>query len=385
MELTLFVDHQCNLRCRYCYTGDKFTRRMSLDTMRRAVDLALATRPGRLGVSFFGGEPLLHPDFVRDTMAYVGEAVRALPHPRPPTRFFMNTNATLLDDAAVALMAPPHFSVYASLDGDRATHDENRVHASGRGSHDDALAGLARLRAAAIPFHLLAVVTPANARRAGATVRALAPLGAERVHLSPDLRADWTEDAVAELRLGLADATAHLKDLFRAGTPLGVEPFHAKILSHLKGGMPCPSRCQIGGAEWCVSPAGHIYPCAQMVGTDQDPTLRIGHVDHGLDVDARLRLQHQKDRVEETCAPCELRDRCQSHCGCRHLALTGQLGEITAALCELEGAFIDAADAFADELYREACPSFLGYYYERAWSATPGAELTQLRRARDAT
>lgn len=35
MELTLFVEHQCNLRCTYCYTGDKFTRRMSSETIDR--------------------------------------------------------------------------------------------------------------------------------------------------------------------------------------------------------------------------------------------------------------------------------------------------------------------------------------------------------------
>ena len=40
MELTLVLDHHCNLRCTYCYAGDKFSRRMSEATMRRAIDLA---------------------------------------------------------------------------------------------------------------------------------------------------------------------------------------------------------------------------------------------------------------------------------------------------------------------------------------------------------
>ena len=59
MELTLFVDHDCNLRCDYCYGGRKLARPMPTEVMKGAVDWALATHTGELVVSFFGGEPLL--------------------------------------------------------------------------------------------------------------------------------------------------------------------------------------------------------------------------------------------------------------------------------------------------------------------------------------
>ena len=120
MELTLFVDHQCNLRCTYCYNGDKFSRRMSADTMRRALALALDKRAPRLHVSFFGGEPLLHLPFLRETMEHVERVVAELAEPRPEVRFLVNTNATLIGDEAIALLAPPRrCSVFVSLDGPR--------------------------------------------------------------------------------------------------------------------------------------------------------------------------------------------------------------------------------------------------------------------------
>jgi uncharacterized protein len=208
--------------------------------------------------------------------------------------------------------------------------------------------------------------------------------GAGRLHLSANYAADWTDESIAGLRLGLHEVGEAWMEEFRAGRPFSLEPLHSKILSHLKGGMPCPPRCLLGGCEWCVSPAGHIYPCAQMVNEDRRIDLVIGHVDRGIDLDGLLRLRRLKDRVETTCAECELRDRCQSHCGCRHIALSGELGVITATLCEIESAVIEEADRVAETLFAESCDAFLEYYYRRDWYAVPGGELSELRRARDA-
>lgn len=384
MELTLFVDHQCNLRCTYCYTGEKFTRAMGSDTMRRAVDLALEQPMTHLDVSFFGGEPLLRRDLVLETISYAEQAVRALNGRKPTLRFLMNTNATLLDDETADIMAPPRsWTVFVSLDGAREVHDRHRIHASGKGSFDDVVAGLERLRARKIPFQLVGVVSTTTAAHLGETVRTLAPMGATKVILAPNFRDEWTEESIETLRGGLRDAGAVWMELFRAGTTLALEPLHTKILTHLKGGIPCPSRCMMGGSEFCVTPAERIYPCAQMVGEDTADELVIGTLDTGLLPERISELQTAKDRVETTCAPCAIRDRCQSHCGCRHVALSGKLGEITATLCEVESAFIEAADQVAETLFQESCQTFLDFYYKKSWVASRGGVLTQLRRSKD--
>jgi uncharacterized protein len=384
MELTLFVDHQCNLRCRYCYTGEKFTRPMSSEIMRKAVDLAIAGRPDRLGVSFFGGEALIHLGLVRETVDYVTERVAAMAEPRADYQFFMNTNATLIDDAAIELMGPPQrFTCFVSLDGPEEIHDRYRVGPTGKGSFAAVLAGLARLREANIPFHLLGVYTPETCRRLGDTLRTLLGLGATRVHLAANYQADWTDESIVELQAGLRDVGDVWLEQFRSGKPLAVEPLHSKILSHLKGGMPCPPRCLLGGCEWCVSPTGNIYPCAQMVNEDKRTDLVIGHVDRGIELEGLMRLRKLKDRVEVTCASCELRDRCQSHCGCRHIALSGELGVITATLCEIESSVIAEADRVAEILFEEKCPAFLDFYYQRQWFTVPGGEMSEQRRARE--
>lgn len=387
MELTLVLDHHCNLRCAYCYAGEKFSKKMSGEVMRRAIDLAIARRPPHLDLGFFGGEPTLHPELIVEAIDYAERAVAAIQDgPRPALRFVLNTNATLLEEprsaAMLAALRPPRRSAaFVSIDGPREVHDRHRVDAAGRGSFDRVLRGLEALRAHGVPFQLTAVASKETAPRLGDTLRALLPLGAKKIIVASNFRDDWTEHDLDGLRAGLRALGDAWIERFRAGEAIPVEPLHAKILSHLKGGMPCPSRCMLGGEELAVAPSGRLYPCAQMVGEDDRDELCIGDVERGVDRPKVAAMQLAKERVEETCAECALRDRCQSHCGCRHVSLSGELGVITAVLCEIEGAMIAEADRVAELLYEEQCPAFLRFYYQRQWNAAAG-QLTQLRRAR---
>ncbi len=389
MELTLVLDHHCNLRCTYCYAGDKFSRRMSEATMERAIDLALARRPPRLDLGFFGGEPTLHPDLIVRAIEYAEHAVESIHDGQRPTlRFVLNTNATLLDEPRArplleALGRGRTSAAFVSIDGAREVHDQHRVDPAGRGSFDRAVAGTKALRAAGIPFQITAVASRQTAAHLGDTLRTLLPMGATKLIVAPNFADDWSEQDLRALRAGLRDLGEVWMGHFRAGHALAVEPLHTKILTHLKGGIPCPSRCELGGEELAVAPSGRLYPCAQMVGEDDDDTqakLCIGDVEHGVDRPKTRAMQAQKARVEDTCSGCALRDRCQSHCGCRQVALSGALGEITAVLCEIEGAMIAEADRVAETLFEEQCPAFLRYYYRREWK--PAGQLTQLRRAR---
>jgi radical SAM protein with 4Fe4S-binding SPASM domain len=226
----------------------------------------------------------------------------------------------------------------------------------------------------------VAVVRPESARHLGDTTRALFELGSGQVVLTPDLRAPWTADSIAELHAGLRDAGETWKAFFRRGRAILFEPLHGKILTHLKEGIPCPERCTLAGRSFAVAPSGRLYACGQMIGEDGDDRLAIGTVDAGFDPERVAQLQQRRDRVEKTCAPCSLRERCQSRCGCRHLALTSELGQINQTLCEIEESFILAADEVASTLMAEKCSTFLATYYPRAHRPAEVARLTRMRR-----
>jgi len=191
---------------------------------------------------------------------------------------------------------------------------------NGRGSHATVTAGLALLRRDAIPFTLVAVVRPDNAGR-------------------------------------------------------------LKILTHLYDGLPCPARCSLAGEAVAVAPSGRLYPCAQMIAEDRGETLVIGTALAGLDRNKLAELRRQKDRIEAACADCALASRCQSHCGCRHWALTGELGRSNAILCELEESFITAADRAAATLMAEGCASFVATYYRQRYTRSIRSTVTRVEPA----
>ncbi len=381
MELTLFVEHQCNLRCTYCYNGNKFNAAMPWDIAEKAIRSALSRFPGAVfDLSFFGGEPLIRIDLIRRCVQLASSMLSGFA-PRPRLRVLMNTNGTLIDDDVVRLLAPASLyqsTAFVSLDGPREVHDKHRVRVDGKGSYDDAVRGIRRLLEARVPVVVMAVVGTKTARLLGDSLEEFLALGVGNVAFHINYRDDWDEKSIERLRTGLRDACDILMAAFRKGAAPLVDPIHTKILSHMTGGLPCASRCTLDN-EVAVAPSGRLYPCAQMIGEDRNDQLVIGHVDTWIDRDSVRRLQQAKNVVELTCADCALRARCQSHCGCRHLALTGELGKIDAVLCETEKAMIEAADRVAQTLHDERCPAFIRQYYERTWKPAPGAVVMPLR------
>ena len=144
MELCLIVDHACNLRCRYCYTGEKISRPMSPQVMRNALDLALAQNTGWLSLTLFGGEPLMRPMILETVERVVQDALTAYGRP-VQLRWLLDTNGTLLSEPDLDWLAPPRpAQVFVSLDGVPAAHDANRVSPNGQGTHAAVVQGIQR-------------------------------------------------------------------------------------------------------------------------------------------------------------------------------------------------------------------------------------------------
>ena len=122
--LCLHVSHDCNLRCRYCFagTGDFGTgHRMTMDpeTAKRAIDWVVAKSGKRrnIEVDFFGGEPLMAMDTVKETVAYA----RSLEKEHDKVfRFTITTNGILLDDDTIDYINREMSNVVLSLDGRQA-------------------------------------------------------------------------------------------------------------------------------------------------------------------------------------------------------------------------------------------------------------------------
>lgn len=362
MKMELALTHRCNLRCAYCYAGAKSDRTMSLETARKALDLAFDHPHEHVRIAPFGGEPLLEAALVD---AVATEAKERSRRTGKKVRFTMTTNGTLLTTENLEMLGRHGFRIVVSLDGDRLAHDAARVFADGSSSWEATVAGLERAREHLGTRRTLSVVHPGNVRRLSESFDSLVSLGVNQLSLSIDYSAPWSDEDLVALREGFETITDRVIALYRRGEGVVVRPLHGKIRRRIRGDLVPTTRCRFGLGEFAVAPSGRLYPCERLIGADGPPEqeLSVGHVDQGIDVPCVHALRGCKNRSREQCASCSVQDQCMWWCGCVNHALTGQIDGVSGTLCETEQIAIAAADRLASTLVSERNASFLGTYY----------------------
>ena len=149
----------CNIDCRYCYLADRTNKSVvAEDTLRNLFTQLFASGWADEGLSvvWHAGEPLVLPiAFYRDAFAMID----ALRPAGLSVKHSFQTNGTLIDDSWCDFIAEAEIAVGVSVDGPQRLHDRNRVTRSGRGTFDKTIAGIRRLRAHDVPFHVISVLT----------------------------------------------------------------------------------------------------------------------------------------------------------------------------------------------------------------------------------
>ena len=137
--LCLHIAHDCNLACKYCFAeeGEYHGRRalMSFEVGKKALDFLIANSGTRrnLEVDFFGGEPLMNFDVVKQIVAYARSIEK---EHNKNFRFTLTTNGMLVDDDVIEFANKECHNVVLSLDGRKEVHDHLRKTVNGKGSYD---------------------------------------------------------------------------------------------------------------------------------------------------------------------------------------------------------------------------------------------------------
>ena len=150
-KLELALSEVCNLACRYCYCGTcrgevPNQGRMSETIARAAINwlFAVSGRSKDVGITFFGGEPLMNKKVLLFAVAYSQRLAKL--HGKK-VFYSMTTNGTLIDDDVIAVIKRYNFGLMVSLDGPKERHDGQCPTRTGTGSFDLAVAGIKRLMA----------------------------------------------------------------------------------------------------------------------------------------------------------------------------------------------------------------------------------------------
>jgi uncharacterized protein len=327
--LVLLVNHACNLRCTYCYTGEKIGRPMPRDLGRRAIDRAVASLApgGRLELGFFGGEPLLEAALLLDLLAHARQRCDEHAIDLSPT---LTTNGTLADGDAWTVLADPQVDLAISHDGLPELHDRHRLTIRGQGTSGRVVDTMRRLIDAGRAFRVVMVVRPDTLDGLPDGIEYLRSLGVRQVEPSLDLWTTWTAGDVARLER----AVARCAELWRQGLPLfGIGWFDEKA-AHASGVRRSASaRCGFGAGEIAVAPSGNLYPCERLVGADEagNPMRLPGHVlDGGGDF---LSMQPACGRDDDACNACPAAAMCNTDCRCSNYVRTGDVRRPDGLLC----------------------------------------------------
>ncbi len=360
MNLLLHLTERCNLACHYCFVPTGSARAMSPEVGRAAADLCIehAARSGERAIlSFFGGEPMLAFDTLREVVEYATARARAR---RVPCLFRMNSNGTLITDAHLAWFEAHALRFTLSLDGDHAMHDSARVDHAGRGSFAALQARFDAFLAFDPALEVSLVVTPRNLGHLASGLAFLFERGFHWLTVRPDVMAAWDRDAIAELRRQYLRVADDYLVRLRRGDELYLNLFDDKWRSAT--GDAGHARCDAGGGRLSVAPGGELYPCVRWVG-GAGPEAGLGDVRRGLDAAAVAALRARVEAPKQPCAGCAYQERCSHECACEQLSATGGLEGPAPALCEHERVLIPIADGLGNLLWREQNPAFLRKQY----------------------
>lgn len=357
--LCLHIAHDCNLACRYCFAeeGEYHGRRalMSLEVGKKALDFLIANSGKRrnLEVDFFGGEPLMNWEVVKELVRYGRSKEKEFDK---NFRFTLTTNGVLLNDEVMEFVNKEMANVVLSLDGRKEVNDRMRPFRNGKGSYDLIVPKFQKLAESRnqTNYYVRGTFTHDNLDFAEDAIH-FADLGFKQMSIEPVVGNDDEKYAIREEDLPkiMEEYDKLAKEFIkRKKEGKGFNFFHFMI--DLEQG-PCVAKrlsgCGSGTEYLAVTPWGDLYPCHQFVGQEE---FLLGNVDERItrpDICDEFKMcnVYAKDK----CQNCFAKYYCSGGCAANSYKFHGSITDAYDIGCEMQRKRIECAimikAALADE------------------------------------
>lgn len=347
--MCLHVAHDCNLKCKYCFASQgnfKGERSiMSFETGKKALEF-LAKNSGKrrnLEVDFFGGEPLMNFQVVKDLVAY-GRELEVIYNKN--FRFTITTNGVLLDEDKMDFINKNMENVVLSLDGRKQVNDNMRLTISGDGSYDVILPRIKRMveLRGDKDYYVRGTFTSKNTDF-GKDALEFYKNGFKKISIEPVVAPDEMDYAIR---------TEHLEEVLKEYEDFSRQYIELKrndpdfmffhFMIDLDQG-PCVIKRAVGcgaGSEYiAVTPEGEIYPCHQFVGEKE---FLLGDLDSGIsNTGLRERFKNANVYTKKECRECWARFYCSGGCHANAHYAHGDILKPYEIGCEMEKKRIECA------------------------------------------
>ena len=339
--LCLHVAHTCNLNCEYCFASQgKFHGEravMSFEVGKRALDFLVENSGTRcnLEVDFFGGEPLMNFDVVKQLVAYARSIEKQA---GKNFRFTLTTNGVLVDDDVIDFANRECHNVVLSLDGRREVHDRFRVDYAGNGSWEKIVPKFQRFveKRGGRSYYMRGTFTHSNPDFLE-DIKEMLRLGFTELSMEPVVCPPGDPYALTDSDIEIVKDQYEKLALLMLQREKEGRPFtFYHYMIDLAGG-PCIfkriSGCGSGTEYMAVTPWGDLYPCHQFVG---DEAWKLGDIWSGV-TNESLQEEFRRCNVyaKPQCKDCWAKLYCSGGCAANCLHASGSIKGVYEQGCEL--------------------------------------------------
>ena len=343
------IAHDCNLKCEYCFAakGDFGCGRelMTLDTAKKAINFLINKSEGRrnLEVDFFGGEPLMNFNVIKDTVAYARSIEQKY---NKNFRFTITTNGLLLDDEKIDFINCEMDNVVLSLDGRKKINDKLRLTKSGKSSYEMIVPKYQKLikNRKDKDYYVRGTFTKNNLDFSEDVIH-MYNLGFENMSIEP---------VVSDPRLNYSIKEEDLEKIFEeyevlAKKIIEIKEKNKKInFFHFMIDLeksPCAIKkfkgCGCGNEYVAVTPNGDIYPCHQFVGQEE---FKMGNLNDNT-FDQKLKNKFSSNNIysKDECRKCWAKYFCSGGCSANNFNFEKNINTPHKISCELQKKRLECA------------------------------------------
>lgn len=336
-NFTLYMTTACNFKCKYCYEDYQDNYQLDENSLIKTLEFMMNYGDkGKVLIDFLGGEPLLKKDLIYQAVQYI-----QVNYPEREVKYYITTNCSLMDNQFIEFMKKNNFTVRLSFDGNKETHDLNRVTKDGMSCYDKIFKNILNVKESGVNYSVRMTVTENTIPHMFENVLFLHNNGLDNICMIMDVYLKLTPKLTTIFMQQIKSITDYYIQEFNAGRAFIIDQFDGKMFNMLCDFGNCFSMCDAGIGNFKIFPNGQIYPCGFLT---NDNRFVIGNIDDGIDIrKAKIIALSNYDKNADKCIECKIRDFCHGmKCGYMNFVNTGKINIPSESECQCEHIFYDA-------------------------------------------
>lgn len=276
-SFTVYMTTACNFKCSYCYENYKNNCQLNEESLKETLDFIFSYGENeKISLDFLGGEPLLKKELIYQSIDYIKTY-----YPNRLVEYHITTNGSLLDDNFVRFMRDNKFHVRLSFDGNKLSHELNRISLDGESYYEKIIENIHKVKNNRLSYEVRMTIAHNTIPYMYENVRYLHEQGLSNIGMIMDVRLSLSEDLKREFKTQIERIVDYYIQEYDRNSKLTIDQFDGKLLFFLCDLGNCFIMCDAGVNNYKIMPNGDIYPCSFLTNNNK---FIIGNIYDGIDI-----------------------------------------------------------------------------------------------------